>query len=613
MSGRTTRWWAERGLLVAASLALVLGAAVEAPAGRVLFVVAGGGMSLLVGLAWYRDEVGMREALVVAALLRLIAFPLLPGLSDDGFRYLWDGLLQAEGISPYAFRPSDPALAGFRDGGLFDRLNSADYYSVYPPASQLVFLPGGWLGWPLGWYAVKAIFVGAELAGVWALSRMTAPRWVLVYAWHPLAVIEVAGQGHTEGAMVGFVLLALLAYRRSKPAASVAALTTAGWFKLYPLVLLPFLLQRVGWRYGWAAAAVSAVFVMPYASPDAVSHVRESLDLYVRSFEFYAGPYYALKEVGRLLTGEDVSKVLGPALRMVFLAGVGVLVLADQSRQWSLPAVWLAALTLLWATATTVHPWYLLSVLALLPLAAPERSASRSIAVWYALAFGAMATYLLYTHGAGPYWAAVWLGWTAWSFCWLYNQLNPLLQYKLRKRARKKARWLAPHLFAAARVLDLGAGEGYVGEELHRTTGAEVVLADVGATNRTLLPHVTYDGRQLPFEDASFDATVLVFVLHHAEDPEAVLREARRVTRGPVLVIESVFEGVWDRRWLEAADRFANRVRGSETMRAQEAHLGFRTVGEWQAVFHSAGLDSRYESRRGGWWHRQHLFVLEAI
>ena len=94
MSGRATRWWAERGLLVAASLALVLGAAAESPAGRVLFVVAGGGMSLLVGLAWYRDEVGMREALVVAALLRLIAFPLLPGLSDDGFRYLWDGLLQ---------------------------------------------------------------------------------------------------------------------------------------------------------------------------------------------------------------------------------------------------------------------------------------------------------------------------------------------------------------------------------------------------------------------------------------------------------------------------------------------------------------------------------------
>ncbi len=613
MSGHPTWWWVERGLLVASTLVLVISAAAEHPTGRSVFVAAGGAATLLVGLAWYRDEVGMREVLVVAALLRLIAFPLLPGLSDDGFRYLWDGLLQAEGISPYAFRPSDPALAGFQDGELFGRLNSADYYSVYPPASQMVFLLGGASGWPLGWYVLKAVFVGVEMAGVWALSRMVTPRWVLVYAWHPLAVVEVAGQGHTEGAMVGFLLLALLAYRRRRPIAAVAALTVAGWFKLYPLVLVPFLLHRVGWRYAWISAAVSAGLLLPYASPDAVSHVRESLDLYVRSFEFYAGPYYALKAVGRLLTGEDVSKGLGPALRIVFLVGTAALVLADRKQRWSLPAVWLMVLTLLWATATTVHPWYLLSVLALLPIVAPARYASRFIAAWYVLAFGAMATYLLYTHGTGPYWAAVWLGWSGWAVFWLAISLNPLLQSKLHARARSKCEWLSSHLPAPARVLDLGAGEGYVGEEIHRTTGAEVVLADVRDENQTPLPFVVYDGRKLPFEDGSFDATVLVFVLHHASDPEAVVREARRVTRGPVLVIESVFEGTWDRRWLEVADRLANRIRGGGTMREQEAHLRFRTVEEWRVLFEAARLRVAHESRRGGWWHRQHLFVLESV
>lgn len=612
MNGHSTRWWIERGLLVASTLVLVVGAAAENPAGRVGFVAAGGATTLLVGYVWHRDEAGMREVLVIAVLLRLIAFPLLPGLSDDGFRYLWDGLLQAEGINPYAFRPSDPALAGFQDGDLFERLNSPDYYSVYPPASQVVFLLGGLLGWPLGWYALKAVFVGAELAGVWALSRMVAPRWVLVYAWHPLAVIEVAGQGHTEGGMVGFLLLALLAYRHRRPGAAVAALTIAGWFKLYPLVLVPFLLHRVGWRYGWVSAAVSAVLLLPYASLETASHIRESLDLYVRSFEFYAGPYFALKEGGRLLTGEDVSKVLGPTLRGVFLAGAAALFVADRRLRWSLPTVWLAVLTLLWVTATTVHPWYLLSVLALLPLAAPEQSASRSIVAWYALAFGALGTYLLYTHGAPPYWVAVWLGWSVWTACWIGVYIDPLLQVKLRTRARGKWQWISPHLPGPARVLDLGAGEGYVGEEIQRTTGAEVILADVCDSNRTTLPHVTYDGRQLPFEDGSFDATVLVFVLHHAADPEAVLREARRVTRGPVFVIESVFEGTWDRRWLEVADRLANRVRGVRAMREQEAHLCFRKVEAWKALFAAAGLRVTHKSRRGGWWHRQRLFVLDS-
>jgi SAM-dependent methyltransferase len=611
---RRPGWWIERTLLVVATVLMVAGAGTES--GRVVFVVAGGFAALLVGLAWHRGDVTAREVLMGAVLLRLIAFPLLPGLSDDGFRYVWDGMLQVEGINPYAHRPSDPALAGFHDGVLYGRLNSADYYSVYPPASQLVFAAGGALGWPLGWYAVKATFVGMETAGVWALARMAPARLVLLYAWHPLAVIEVAGQGHTEGGMVCFLLLAVLAYRRRRPAPAVAALTVAGWFKLYPFLLVPFLLRRVGWRYGWAVAAVSAVFVIPYTHPSVLMNVVESLDLYVRRFEFYAGPYYALKAAGRLLTGGDVSKTLGPLLSVTLLVGTAALFVAERSRRPALPSLWLGVITLVWATATTVHPWYLLGALALLPLRARGRA---EVVGWYALALGGMGTYLLYTHGEGLYWAAVWVGWAVWAGALGMASCSPLLQSVIRNRAIRKWGRLEPRAQPVlparhpARVLDLGAGEGYVGESAQQRTNAEVVLADVADFNRTALPLVVYDGRTLPFAASHFDLTLLVFVLHHAADPDAVLREAYRVTRGRVLVLESVFERPWERRWLEAADRLANRLRGGGAMREQEAHLRFRSAVEWRRACERAGFRVLEESAHGGWWHRKHLLVLARL
>lgn len=620
-AGRSTRWWVERVLLAAATLAMVLGAAAPAEdeAGRVLFVGASVLSILLVGLAWHQGDVTTSEALGVAVLLRLLAFPLLPGLSDDGFRYLWDGLVQTEGLNPYALRPSDPTLEALRDPGQYDHLNSADYYSVYPPSSQLVFWVGGWatgLGWTVGWYTIKVVFVAIELAGVWALSRMVPARLLVLYAWHPLAVIEVAGQAHTEAGMVGFLLLGLLAYQQQWPRTAVGLLTVAGWFKLYPLLLLPFLLRRVGWRYAWAGGAVSLALLAPYVHPSALTHGAESLDLYVRSFEFYAGPYLALKEVGAGLTGEDWSKSLGPALRTLFLIGVAARYFADQRRNWPFVHVCLFVFGLLWATATTVHPWYLLGVLALLPLVLTERPGrvqNLHAAAWIWLILIALGTYLFYSHGEAIYWTTVWIGWGGWAVGLLTAMLLRGLPRLMRRRARRKWRWFAPHAGTPRRLLDLGAGEGYVGSVARDATGAEVMLADVVDFNRTDLPHIVYDGKRLPFADHAFDVTLLVFVLHHARDAAEVLREVRRVTTTRVLVIESVFERMWERRWLETADRLANRLRSGGRMRGQEDFLHVRRVADWREVFAAQGFRVVGEDRRGGWWHRQHLFVLERV
>ena len=611
-------WWTERSALVLTSIVLVLSAANGTASGRIVFVACCVIMAALVVYAWYREDVTTGEVLFFAVLIRFLAFPLLPGLSDDGYRYVWDGWLQLDGVNPYLVRPVDTSLdfADYRD--LLDLLNSKTYYSVYPPASQLVFLVGGFArdaGWVGSWFGIKLCFLALELGGLWALSRMVSAHLLLLYAWHPLAIVELAGQGHTEAGMVGFLLVAFWAISSRHPAVAVGAITVAGWFKLYPLLLLPFILRRVGWRYVWVAVVASIPLVSLYAAPRVIAHIGESLNLYVELFEFNAGPYFALKHMAYAWSGEDISKVLGPALRNLFLIGIGALFVADHWRRWHLAWVWCAAIGMLWMTSTTIHPWYLVGILAVLPLTLNASNAlpTRLHAVaWIWLSVASMGTYLLYAVSSGPYWVFVWVGWSGWLIGMASAGSLAVLPWLMRYRGTKKWSWLRTHLGSSGRVLDVGAGEGYVGAAARQTSGLEVQLVDVVDFNRTDLPLTVYDGHHLPFDDETFDAALLVFVLHHTEDVAAVINEVRRVTRrgGRVGVVESVVENRFDAWWLPFADRLANRLRSGGRMTDQEEHLHFRSAPEWRSYFQRAGFEVLHEQRRGRLLHKQALFIL---
>jgi SAM-dependent methyltransferase len=551
--------------------------------------------------------------IVVAIAARMIVFPLPPTLSDDGYRYVWDGQVQLQGFNPYQYRPSEFVATDAVDQALYERLNSPQYYSVYPPASQVVFVSATAIarGDPrLAWYYIKACLVLLEGIGLLALSRLTGPAAMALYAWHPLPIIEIAGQGHTEGGMVGLMLMAAWALQHRRFVLTGAALALAGWFKLLPFALLAFTLKPAPTRVLAGAVVATIALAMPYAAPSVLINVSESLLLYVRLFEWNAGPYLALKGAAAALTGGGWSTVLGPALAGAFALGLGLLLLLHHKNPWWPPHVWFIALGLFLTTTTTVHPWYLLGVLCLLPLVAHAATPGRlHTAAWHVLAAGSLGTYLFYSHGVAAYWTAVALGWGGWALALMAASVVATIPGLMQRRARFKWEWIEPHAGNPGRLLDLGAGEGYVGREA-ATDGWKVELADVIDFNRTELPLTVIAEPTLPWADGTFDSTILVFVLHHARDPRSVLREAERVTAGRVVVVESVAQSHWDRRWLPFADRLANRVRSGGAMTEQEDHLCFRSAEEWRQLFTEAGLRVVGEDRRGGWWHRRNLFVL---
>jgi len=557
---------------------------------------------------WRWCSVTTRQVLVLAFLFRLTLVWLPPSLSDDAYRYVWDGLVQVEGISPYRYRPDDPRMRFLQEEPVYGKLNSTGYYTVYPPLSQGVFAVGGLFygrGWLWTYYVIKVVLVLFEAGAVLILARLVEARMLMLYAWNPLVLLETAGQAHTESILLFFLVLTVYLVRQDRGGWASVALACAGWVKLYPFVLFPFLWRRFRWKAGWPALLVIAVLAAPYAAPYVIPNVRSSLDLYARLFEFNAGLYYSIKQVFFLATGDDWSKQIGPAMRMLFLMGLPVLYVLDARYRWPIERVFIVTLGFFMVTATTVHPWYLLSLLLLaLLLRTPA---------WHWLWLGLLSTgtYLLYVEG--PYWPFVVTGWGGWLVLVLVRHCSGILEGIQRRRARRKVRFIQPfipRLKKPLNVLDLGAGEGYVGQVLQQVCSARVTLVDVAPMNRTELQHQIYDGRHLPFGDDTFDVSLLYFVLHHAHDPEAVLREARRTAGNRVLVVESVYEASWDLRLLTFLDRFANRWRSGGLMKAQEEHLHFRTAAAWRAFFEGEGVEILAEQRRGRWIHKQALFVL---
>lgn len=208
--------------------------------------------------------------IVFAALFRLSILFAPPYLSDDIYRYIWDGRVQAAGINPYRYVPADASLSQLRDDAIYPKINRRDYaHTIYPPVAQMIY----WLTTRMSERVVwmKVIMVACEALALYALTALLAsfgqPRErILLCAWHPLLIWEIAGSGHVDAAALAFICLALLARRRERETATGVWLACAVLVKLYPIVLLPALYRRWSWKLPVALTATIIVAYLPYLS-----------------------------------------------------------------------------------------------------------------------------------------------------------------------------------------------------------------------------------------------------------------------------------------------------------------------------------------------------------
>jgi ubiquinone/menaquinone biosynthesis C-methylase UbiE len=133
-------------------------------------------------------------------------------------------------------------------------------------------------------------------------------------------------------------------------------------------------------------------------------------------------------------------------------------------------------------------------------------------------------------------------------------------------------------------VLDLGSGTGWVAKRVADAKGCSVTLTDVLDCNETDLPLKVYDGKTLPFGDKEFDVTLLVFVLHHALNQEEILREAARVTRRRIVIVEDTPRNPFER----SVEWFWDTVLSIE--HGFFAPHAYRKIEQWAELFKRMSL-----------------------
>jgi hypothetical protein len=234
----------------------------------------GGAVTLVVRMRVDPRLIAPILAIAVALRIALLLAP--PMMSSDIYRYIWDGRVQAAGINPYAYVPSDAALAPLRDAAIYPNINRADYArTIYPPAAQLIYATAGRISQTVT--GMKAIMLLLEAAGIIAMLRLLAVARlplcrILIYAWNPLAAWSVAGDGHIDGAAIGLLGLAMLASANRLVALAGALLAGAILTKFLPVAVAPalwhprfsrpLLVRNCDWKM---PAATAVTIVLLYA------------------------------------------------------------------------------------------------------------------------------------------------------------------------------------------------------------------------------------------------------------------------------------------------------------------------------------------------------------
>ncbi|HEX5505682.1 MAG TPA: glycosyltransferase family 87 protein [Thermomicrobiales bacterium] len=309
--------------------------------------------------------------LVGAVAYRAVFLPAVPSLSDDFFRYAWDGYIQHRGYSPYRYPPEAPALAALRDGYYWPQVNRKAETSAYPPFAELFFRGLAVLR-PLDTAIFKLAYLALDLAtmallGLLLRARGQSPLALIVYAWHPLPVFEFFSSLHIDVLAVCLIVAALVLQARGREVAAGVALGLATLTKLYPGLLLPAFARRGRWRLPVACVATVLVgFAPSFLSGD--TNFRQ-LPMYLHEEGYQSGgrffPLVLLRHVHYVPTPVYVVAV-GTAL-----AGLA-LWLSLRPGAFDVPRRALPLAGAILALVTPTYPWYFIW---LLPLLAVERVA----------------------------------------------------------------------------------------------------------------------------------------------------------------------------------------------------------------------------------------------
>ncbi len=340
------------------------------------------------------DHLDTRRALIVIAVgavaMRLPQLVMEPYLSSDIYRYIWDGRVQAAGINPYRYIPNAAELAPLRDLTIYPLINRADYApTIYPPAAQIYFFAITRLGetvlvMKLGLLAFEALAIAATMMILQRLGQ--PPIRVASFAWHPLAIWEIAGSGHVEAVMVGLMTVGLVLALTQRQLMAGVVIATAALVKPTALLVLPAIWRPIDFRLPAIVALTIVALYTPYLGVG--SQVFGFLSGYVQEEGLSHGTGFRLVLLAESILGPITNGALiFAAFAAVVLASTALFVGFRTDRSPAAMVAWSTVLLTIFLVLLTPHyPWYYLALLPGLTVY------PTSLTLWL-LSIGGMQTY----------------------------------------------------------------------------------------------------------------------------------------------------------------------------------------------------------------------------
>ncbi len=358
------------------------------------------------------DGQNYKASQIIGILFRVALLFSIPNLSDDFYRFYWDGLLLSNGISPFEHLPKEfinsveHGISGINNE-LYQNLNSKEYFTIYPPICQFVFwvsaliFPNSLAGATM---VMKIFILLFEVGSIFLIPKLLEAfnmrkQLSLLYTLNPLVIVELTGNIHFEAAMIFFSLLAVWLLVKNKKHLSAIAMAMAVCSKLLPLIFLPFLLKRLSpinfknkgielgnktfnqkenfkekeifplfnsGIYYTIVALVTVFLFIPLLDITALKNMAASVDLYFQKFEFNASFYYLVRQVGYWIKGWNVIQIVGPYLGLTtFVIIMGIMFFEKTLTYKNMLISMMWALFVYLCLSTIVHPWYITSLVAL--------------------------------------------------------------------------------------------------------------------------------------------------------------------------------------------------------------------------------------------------------
>nr|WP_308694099.1 mannosyltransferase [Winogradskyella haliclonae] len=337
---------------------------------------------------------------LASVLVRLVFLPAIPNLSQDFYRFIWDGRMLFEGYNPYLYLPESFIQNGefpiAQAKELYDGMGklSASHFTNYPPINQLCFYIAALSsGKSIAGAALtmRIIIIAADIGTLYfgkklleALKLPSSRIWW--YILNPFIIIELTGNLHFEGVMIFFLIWSLYVLHSGKWQWAAVILACSISVKLIPLMFLPIFywwfnspslknqnkwipekrafLKLVG--FYTIVLVTTIILFIPFFSMVFVNNYAETVGLWFNNFEFNASIYYLAREIGYAITGYNEIKIIGSILPIVALLIIlGFAVFKKNSTIPKLTSSILIAFSCYLFLSTTVHPWYLATLVVL--------------------------------------------------------------------------------------------------------------------------------------------------------------------------------------------------------------------------------------------------------